>query len=77
MESLILSKSVSALYTMLLLFLPDIDECLTPDTCPSNSTCINTVGSYKCSCHEGFVKDTQGLCQGKQFTVMFSAVGRF
>lgn len=39
----------------------DIDECLFPLTCPKPSTCVNTIGSYKCedieelpSCPPGF-----------------------
>ena len=31
----------------------DIDECLSLDSCPTNSTCQNTDGSFTCSCTEG------------------------
>ncbi|XP_066578248.1 lithostathine-like [Amia ocellicauda] len=31
----------------------DINECLSKP-CGPNATCINTVGSYKCSCNSGF-----------------------
>uniref|UniRef100_A0A3P9LSH3 EGF-like domain-containing protein n=1 Tax=Oryzias latipes TaxID=8090 RepID=A0A3P9LSH3_ORYLA len=33
----------------------DIDECAGPDTC--SQTCINTMGSYKCECEEGYQVD--------------------
>lgn len=33
----------------------DIDECLLKkDNCDENADCINTPGSYKCKCKEGF-----------------------
>uniref|UniRef100_A0A182JMQ3 EGF-like domain-containing protein n=1 Tax=Anopheles atroparvus TaxID=41427 RepID=A0A182JMQ3_ANOAO len=36
----------------------DIDECAMYGTkvCPHNSNCVNTVGSYRCDCTEGFKK---------------------
>ena len=45
----------------------DIDECTAPPgvTCPANSNCINTAGSYVCACETGFYKDSSGLCQGE------------
>ena len=42
----------------------DINECIegtedAPDVppCPENSECVNTIGSFKCNCIEGFKKD--------------------
>lgn len=32
----------------------DINECITLNPCPENSECINTIGSYKCKCLNGF-----------------------
>ena len=33
----------------------DIDECTTgQDSCHSNATCSNNVGSYSCQCNSGF-----------------------
>ena len=33
----------------------DVEECLSePSICGPNSTCINTVGGYSCSCWSGF-----------------------
>ena len=33
----------------------EINECENEDTCPADSTCSNTVGSYTCDCNSGFV----------------------
>ena len=36
----------------------DIDECLTNNGgCGEQATCINTIGSYKCECNEGYSGD--------------------
>ena len=33
----------------------DIDECVvTPNICGNHSDCANTMGSYTCSCHNGY-----------------------
>ena len=43
----------------------DEDECLkTPPACDVNANCKNTLGSYLCSCKEGFTGDGN-TCQGK------------
>lgn len=57
---------------MLILHCADIDEC--DDTCPLNSSCTNTIGSYFCTCHPGFAssngqlnfKDLEVTCEGEQ-----------
>ena len=47
-----------------MLFVDD-DECLkTPPVCDINANCKNTLGSYLCSCREGFKGDGK-TCQGK------------
>ena len=33
------------------IFILDIDECLQSDACPSDASCVNTVGSYNCVCN--------------------------
>ena len=33
----------------------DINECKNPNTCDSNATCNNTIGSFNCSCFDRFV----------------------
>ncbi|CAA6659209.1 unnamed protein product [Spirodela intermedia] len=45
----------------------DIDECAqSPDACPSNATCANTVGGYECTCPEGYRLNLHftGECEG-------------
>ncbi|CAH3186145.1 unnamed protein product [Porites evermanni] len=44
----------------------DEDECLkTPPVCDVNANCKNTLGSYLCSCKEGFTGDGN-TCQGSE-----------
>lgn len=48
------------------LCLIDVDECL--NTCLFNSHCINTPGSYFCTCHPGFAQTFRGQgleCMGE------------
>ncbi|XP_055096182.1 adhesion G protein-coupled receptor E1 isoform X2 [Symphalangus syndactylus] len=33
----------------------DINECLTGRVCPEHSDCVNSMGSYNCSCQVGFI----------------------
>ena len=42
----------------------DIDECaLNTDNCEHN--CVNTVGSYTCSCKSGYTETSDGIhCTG-------------
>ena len=53
----------------------DVDECQQPDTCRSNLTCNNTVGSYRCQCPLGFTaepgsQDTNDpVCLGKELNL--------
>ena len=44
------------LYLKLLLF-PDIDECSGSNNCSDNATCIDSAGSYNCSCDTGYTGD--------------------
>ncbi|GFR27119.1 uncharacterized protein TNCT_366511 [Trichonephila clavata] len=37
----------------------DINECLTNNTCHPTTKCINTIGSFKCECEEGYRKPEQ------------------
>jgi len=50
----------------------DIDEC-TPetDTCHQEATCMDTDGSYICTCNSGYTGDGQ-ICNGKQVLVHFA-----
>jgi hypothetical protein len=40
----------------------DIDECLND---PCEGICINTQGSYSCSCELGYQLGDNGTCSGK------------
>ena len=42
----------------------DIDECLIQNKCGIDGVCKNTLGSFKCSCKQGF-KNVMGNCIGK------------
>ncbi|WAR07512.1 MLP-like protein [Mya arenaria] len=39
----------------------DLDECDNEDLCPTNFECVNTLGSFLCHCHSGFVR-TEDRC---------------
>ena len=36
---------------------PDIDECSTGGVCDENAECLDTPGSYMCTCHSGYTGD--------------------
>ena len=43
----------------------DIDECaMDTDNCAKNATCLNTPGSFNCTCNEGYTGDGTS-CVGK------------
>lgn len=48
------------------LFPVDINECeLGTDECDANANCTNTIGSYNCTCNEGFTGEgSNGTCTG-------------
>ena len=56
---------------------PDIDECSSEATltCPDNSTCVNSQGSYKCTCDAGFFKD-ESICTGEHTFGLSTALKR-
>lgn len=47
-------------------FCEDVNECeySANSVCPSNSKCVNSIGSYRCDCNEGFrkLKDDDKSC---------------
>ncbi len=47
------------------LFVQDVDECQTGRaSCFGGRRCVNTIGSYRCACAEGFVADpSTGRCK--------------
>ncbi len=51
--------------------LTDINECA-ENNGGCNGECVNTVGSYKCSCLDGYKKDVvTSKCIGNIFTLIF------
>ena len=46
--------------------LADIDECLDSSVCSGGgSTCVNEVGSYRCECSNGYLRNTDDMtCKG-------------
>ena len=50
-------------YTTVIVLFTDIDECMEGDA-DCNQICVNTLGSYYCSCEPGYqlVNDTE--CEG-------------
>ena len=46
----------------------DIDECLS-HPCDSNATCLNTIGSFTCTCIEGFTGDGS-QCDGERLILL-------
>lgn len=42
----------------------DIDECETHD-CGEDGECMNTVGSFKCDCDDGYMENKKHICVGK------------
>jgi len=51
--------------TLVLLF-SDVDECKS-ETAKCTQTCINNIGSFECSCNEGYELDEDGFtCRGDE-----------
>ena len=44
----------------------DINECVGSHSCHKNAGCMNTIGSYSCSCKSGFNGDGR-KCYGEVF----------
>ena len=54
------------------IFSIDIDECSEGSNCITDSTCVNTEGSYNCICPEGYFGDGRqdgDGCSGKHTIV--------
>ncbi|XP_053754035.1 adhesion G protein-coupled receptor E1-like [Panthera pardus] len=54
----------------------DIDECLSDGVCPEHAECVNSLGSYNCSCQVGFISHNS-ICEAvaiaeKQITLKVS-----
>ncbi|WAR00910.1 FBN1-like protein [Mya arenaria] len=49
----------------------DIDECRVLANVCQNGRCLNTMGSYRCICNNGYKPDTSGSqCIGKKYTII-------
>ena len=64
--------SVDESRTIFTIFVPilvsDVDECATnTHDCAADADCINTDGSFICSCQVGYIGDGK-LCQGTKMT---------
>lgn len=45
----------------------DVNECDTPDVCNDvNKVCTNALGSYTCTCRDGFIIGENDTCVGKE-----------
>ena len=51
----------------------EIDECLQENTC--DHVCVNTVGSYTCSCHPGYTLIDGHTCKGMFIERCVNTVG--
>ena len=54
------SRNESNWFTLLYIVIafPDTDECVQRlDNCNQNAVCMNTIGSFDCSCNDGFTGD--------------------
>ena len=60
------AQGTSPCYFLSISFQLDIDECKgSKKVCDDNAYCSNTVGSYNCTCKEGFTGDGHS-CSGKK-----------
>ena len=63
---------VKRYFVHLLAVFPDIDECLTEEhNCSHVAVCNNTIGSYNCTCQEGYVGDGQSCSGERSFWMSF------
>ena len=53
------------LSTIIILHLKDIDECIVNDNEDCDHNCTNTIGSYVCSCTDGYYLMSDNSCSGK------------
>ncbi len=55
---------------MFIIFVVDVNECVEPYLCSVGGTCVNTEGSYDCTCHTGYLHiigdEGNQNCSGKK-----------
>ena len=50
----------------------DDNECAMEDNGGCSQNCTNTLGSYRCSCYEGYSLNIDGVsCSGKQINISY------
>ena len=42
----------------------DVDECVDEEVCLLNQVCVNSIGSFKCACRDGYAS-YNGACEGR------------
>lgn len=47
----------------------DIDECSSNPCSGDHELCVNTPGSYKCICQDGYTRGEHDICTGKELTL--------
>ena len=52
-----------------IVYVPDIDECLTTKNLCDIHTCENTPGSYNCRCNNGYKKTLMNKCVGEYISL--------
>ena len=59
-------KLYNLFMTHIICFFKDENECRTKPGICENGRCVNTIGSYRCECNEGFQSSSSGTeCLGK------------
>ena len=60
-----LLMSSTIIHIIVSLITIDINECAGVNNCSDDSNCTNTLGSYQCSCHDGYLDEGNGYtCTG-------------
>ena len=52
------------LFDNVYLIIQDDDECSRPNTCGLNTDCLNTIGSFQCTCSQGYTGNPLVACAG-------------
>ena len=63
------SQIYNYIYLYTFLHFVDINECAGVNNCSDDSNCTNTLGSYQCSCHDGYLDEGNGYtCTGMLYS---------